>query len=258
MAKFTFLLALCASPVFVHAFPAAVQETLDRHNIALTTDDIARLARRDDGDCPDASGKTSAQVNRDSDGVGSYIESCGNNGYAGNGACWTDIYVTKAQTRWQPWQDNSANLNCADSPTCSITHLESVEGCATWESTTGFSAGITDGIISVGAEATESKGGSECTTSSDSYLCEWDDKGCHKVAATYQVVQVVGYVRRTCKQPNRDDQTQRPDGYYTRGWQGWHVDLPTGKWEYSCKYDCGTDVSLKTDELPDNGPVKTV
>lgn len=43
-----------------------------------------------------------------------------------------------------------------------------------------------------------------------------------------------------------------------RGWQGWHVDLPTGKWEYSCKYDCGTDVSLKTDELPDNGPVKTV
>ncbi|KAJ5139205.1 uncharacterized protein N7515_004053 [Penicillium bovifimosum] len=251
------LLALCAMlPMFANAMPAAVRETLESHNVTLTTRDIAEHLARRDGDCPDASGKTSSQVNRDNDGWGSYVDSCGNNGSSGKGECWTDVYVTKAQTQWKPWQENSANLDCANSPTCSITHLESLQECRTWESTTGFSAGITDGVISLGVEATESEGGSECTTSGDNYLCQWEDKKCHKVVASYQVIQVVGYVRRTCKSPNRDDQTERPDGFYTRGWQGWHVDLPTGKWEYSCKYECDTDASQKTDELPEFGPWK--
>ncbi|KAJ5171659.1 hypothetical protein N7492_004252 [Penicillium capsulatum] len=260
--KSSVLLAICASPLLTYALPTAIISELESANLNVTEFENT-LARRSDDACPDATGKKSKWANGDNDGHGHYTGSCGNNGSGGKGECWSDVYAVRAQVQWAPWQTVGADLDCQSSSECEIEHLESVEKCTSWSTSTGFSAGITGEMVSIGAEVTHENGGSRCTSSADTYHCKWDDKKCHKVVATYQYVRVWGYVRRTCKKPidNGGSQKKRPDGFYTRGWTDWDAKFPVGGnvgWQYSCKYGCDQDAGKDNKGLPDFGLVKKI
>ncbi|KAJ5488844.1 hypothetical protein N7539_003734 [Penicillium diatomitis] len=240
------LLVSCAAPLFVQALPATVVEDPELANI--TNADIARTLVKRDEACPDATGQGSQWVNHDNDGTGHYTGSCGDSGHNSH-HCWSDVYVTQTQVQWQPWQDCSDYIDCAHATSCSIAHTNSIQACATWSTSVGFSAGITSEVLNIGASYTSEHGGSSCTTSSNTYSLGWSNNQCHKIVATYQYVRVWGYVRRTCKSP-LNGEPQRGDGDYTRGWTDWQADFPTGKWDYSGKYHCSTDASQRIQDLP--------
>ncbi|KAI2789699.1 hypothetical protein POX_d05196 [Penicillium oxalicum] len=249
-------LALCAAPFFAQALPAAVIEDLEQVNITTADIEIMLNKRAGDAACPDATGQTSKWANQGNDGNGHYAGSCGSTDH-GKAHCWSDIYLTQAQTLWQPWRDCSEYVNCANSDSCQISHLKSIQACATWSTSVGFEAGITSEILNVGASYTSEHGGSSCATTTDTYQIGWKDDACHKLVASAQIVRLSGYIRRTCKKPLHNE-PQRSDGDYTRGWTDWQADFPTGKWEYSGKYHCDVDASQKTNELPPAGKIYPV
>lgn len=166
------LLALCASPLLTHALPAAIVSELEKNNLNVTEFENTLMKRSDDS-CPDATGLTSVWANEDNDGHGHYAGSCDNNGSSGKGECWSDVYAVQAQVQWAPWKTVGADLDCKSSSECEISHLEQLEKCTSWSTSTGFSAGITSEVVSVGAEVTQENGGSKCSTSSDTYNCHW-------------------------------------------------------------------------------------
>ncbi|KAJ6108792.1 hypothetical protein N7512_008629 [Penicillium capsulatum] len=109
------------------AHPTTSQK-IERAN--LTTSDLANTPTKRDDACPDATGQSFQWANADNDGNGHYSGSCGSSGHNYH-HCWSDVYVTQTQVQRQPFQDVSAGLNCANSPSCSISHLDSIQGCAT-------------------------------------------------------------------------------------------------------------------------------
>lgn len=166
-----FLLAFGAIPAFSATIPPTVARDFEKGNITIAKIS-EELAKRDDS-CPDATGQYSQWAyDAGTDGNGHYSGSCGSTGHDSH-HCWSDIYVTQTQVQWQPFQDASPHLDCASSPTCSITKLNQIQGCTSWENTVGFEAGITSEVINVGASYSHSWGGSECTTSGDSSTCSW-------------------------------------------------------------------------------------
>ena len=165
-------LALCAAPFLAQALPAAVIEDLEQVNITTADIEIMLNKRAGDAACPDATGQTSKWANQGNDGNGHYAGSCGSTDH-GKAHCWSDIYLTQAQTLWQPWRDCSEYVNCANSDSCQISHLKSIQACATWSTSVGFEAGITSEILNVGASYTSEHGGSSCATTTDTYQIGW-------------------------------------------------------------------------------------
>lgn len=170
--KSLLFLAFCASPLLTYALPASIVSELERANVNVTDFENA-LRKRSGGSCTDATGLTSVWANEDNDGHGHYSGSCDNNGSSGKGECWTDVYAVEAQVQWAPWSTVGADLDCESSSECEITHLDQIERCRSWSTSTGFDAGITSEVISIGASVTQETGGSECTSSSDTYDCHW-------------------------------------------------------------------------------------
>lgn len=181
----------------------------------------------------DPSGQPSQSTNRQNDGTGRYVGTCGDSG-KGDSHCWTDVYAVQYQTPWQPWEAVSRGFTRSDQP-CSTTHINAKQACISQETSTSFSAGIDDEVLKIGAEVSHTEGSSQCTTSQNNHQCSCmspssafqdrctdtlirDKNTYHEVSATHQYVRAWGYNRRTCislKHQSVKDVPKRSDGCYT-------------------------------------------
>jgi hypothetical protein len=134
---------------------------------------------------------------------------------------------------WNDWVDVSADLDCKNQPRCSISALEAHQQCKTWSDEVKLEVGAEAEGIKWGFSVTHTEGGSDCTTSSTSYTCNWlvnfsiymllfwaklehrDNKKCHKVVASNQILINSGYLRRSCNKARHGEGPRNGDAKYT-------------------------------------------